>query len=61
MGFRRVVEFQFVCLLSYCQDRRMMSKVHVVDWKPQRSETETVIIAVYTDSVPDFLMTVMSQ
>ena len=39
----------------------MMSKVHALDWKPQRSETETVIIAVYTDSVPDFLMTVMSQ
>ena len=39
----------------------MMSKVHALDWKPQRSETETVIIAVYTDFMPDFLMTAMSQ
>lgn len=39
----------------------MISKVHTLDWKPQRSETKIVIIAVYTDSVPDFLITIMSQ
>lgn len=61
MGFRRGVEFQFVCLLSFCQDGRMMSKVYTLDWKPQRSETETVLVAVHTDSVPDFLITVISQ
>lgn len=61
IGFRRVVEFQFVCLLSFCQDRRMMSKVYMLDWKPQRSETEILMVAVYTDSVPDFLVTISSQ
>lgn len=61
MGLGRGVEFQFVCLLSFRQDRRRMSEVYTLDWKPQRSETETVLVAVHTDSVPDFLVTVISQ
>ena len=38
-----------------------MSKVYTLDGKPQRSETEIVMVAACTDSVPDFLVTITSK